>query len=135
MDGKLTVTLPHNESRSTTLCIIFMLMCSTRQPFHPCGGKTQAFFVLYFLLVILQNTNRLSISGCVNPQRSCFDTSHSGGKGSALIFPEIQSTHTQKKKNDSKYPGNLFGTLSLFLSLTQCKRGGLAVRAVMLLCV
>ena len=49
MDGKLTVTLPQKESQSMTLCIIFMLMRTTRQLFHP-AGKTQAFFVLYFCL-------------------------------------------------------------------------------------
>lgn len=49
MEGKLTVTLAQNESQSTTLCIIFMLMRATRQ-FFTLRGKTQAFFVLFFCL-------------------------------------------------------------------------------------
>lgn len=63
MDGKLTVTLAHNESQTMTLCIIFMLMCTTCQLSHP-TGKIQAFFVLYFSLSFCK-TQTSSVFLCV----------------------------------------------------------------------
>lgn len=64
IDGKLTVTMPQNESQSSTLCIIFMLMFATRQLFHPTGENT-SFLCIIFLLVILQNTNQFMMCVCV----------------------------------------------------------------------
>ena len=51
MGGKLTVT--RNESQSMTLCIIFMLMCTTRQLFLTRGGKHKP--SLYYVFTACHN--------------------------------------------------------------------------------
>ena len=52
MDGKLNATLPPNEKRSTTLCIIFMLMCTTRQLFSPYRENTSIPRVIVLLVAL-----------------------------------------------------------------------------------
>lgn len=51
MGGKLAVT--RNESQSMTLCIIFMLMCTTRQLFLTRGGKHKP--SLYYVFMACHN--------------------------------------------------------------------------------
>lgn len=80
------VYLCHRMKARKQHLLIFMLMCTTRQLFHPTGEKNASIRYIIFLLVILENTNQLCISVCVNPQISCFDSSSSGGIGPHYYF-------------------------------------------------
>lgn len=134
MDGKLTVTLPPNESQSTTLCIIFMLMRATRQLFCP-AGKTQAFFVLYFCLSYCKTQNRLSISVRVKTHKEVVLISVTlEGELHINIFQKIQSAQKIKNKNNKNKTTHTDTRLELWLwfCLTPCKGRGLTVGAVCL---
>lgn len=61
MDRKLTVTLPWNESWSMTLCIIFMLMCTTHQLFTLRGKHKHS---LYYISACHTAKHRLAQCFC-----------------------------------------------------------------------